>query len=154
MRIKRLELINDEEKHRKYVNKAYDVLFNNTIAGRLICGLGVLQIVRDVIIKHAVDVRHNPEVNPSFQNRFVPIKTKAEVHPMCPIMKKLPQQKEMLQLVASEMETFALILYMEDILASRGQIQKNDRFQEIDAIFKVNKAVEKSLNDLRMIKVS
>ena len=154
MRIKRMEFLLDNGLHQKFIKQAYNLMFENTLAGRLMGGLRVLQIVRDVLLNLGLEVRSNSAASPSFDNKFQALKLRSEVHPFCPLMRKLPQQIEMLQMVASEMESFAIMLYVDEKLVKSGQLQDNNRFQSIDYVFVVNKAVEKALNDLRMIRLS
>ena len=154
MRILRLKFILNTEAHEKYIRLAYDLLSEETLVADKVGGLHILLLIRDVLVDHGTEVRNNKAAAPSLEHRYQVIKTMAQVHPMCPIKRKLPQQIEFLQVAGADMEALALIMYLEDKLVKDGKILKDDRLPQDHQVYEVNGEVEKCLNDLRMLHLS
>ena len=154
MRLLRLKFLLDTEVHEKYIREAYDILSEKAPAADKVGGLHILLVVRDVLIEHGESVRANKASAPSLETRYTILKTRNEVHPMCPIKRKLPQQIEFLQVLGADMEAMAIMLYCEQRLVKDGLILEDEKIKATNAIFEVNNEAEKCLNDLRMIHLS
>ena len=153
LRIQRMNFLLDEAKHQELLDQAYDIFIMGSLAADLVNGLSVLLHIRDKLTDHGHELRQGTKnVTPSIEGLFKPFKTRKQVHPMCPIKSKIPQQTEFLQIVASQMETIALILWLEEKLLDQGKIL--EVLPKEHKIFKVNPMAEKKLNDMRMITVS
>ena len=154
LRIQRMNFLLADD-HSEFIDQAYETIHANSLAANLVGGSHILLVIREKLIKHAKDLKANKILTtPSADHLFEPIKTKNEVHPMCPIKRKLPQQVEFLQIVAAEMEAIAQTLFMEKQLLKQGSIVKDQMIGTDHVIFKLNPQIEKCLNDLRMIHLS
>ena len=154
MRLQRLRLILDEAAHIKFIEEAYDILAAGSKAADLVGGLHVLLVVRDVLLDHGIDMRSNIAAPSAVDHRFTILKSRDQVHPMCPIKRKLPRQIEYLQKLGAEMEGIAITLFLESKLIKNETITKAQSFGSDHVFHAINPEAEKALNDLWMIHLS
>ena len=154
VRVKRMELLNDEEKH--LVN--IDASFNNSVQkSKIFAKAGAMEVlthVRTKMLNHGESFRANEE---HFLNQHIwdNIKAKADIWHSSSYYKRLwGKQKTLLSMVGSDLEAQSVVRFIDSVLVARGLIKANEVLGDDHPLLKLDPSTENTLQDLRMLKQS
>ena len=153
MRQKRLKLIKDGPLHKKYINKAVKNMVKNSLAANKTTGRYVLKYIRDKILLHGYLFR-NHNIRFRCDHIFTNVKRKSDIHPKSKYKRTWRKQKSHMKMIGSDIESQALILFLEQKLVDSNVILEEDKLPDDHHLLTLTEPCETALDELRMLKLS
>ena len=153
VRVKRIELITNEEAHTSTVDASVDRVLVSSIAARKEAGRIMIRHIRRTILDHAENFRQDRGVF-AIDHVWTIIKAKSDIHPMSNFKRIYSKQKILMGIVAADLSSQALMRYIDGYLLEQGIIEAKDVLTDENKLLNLDPRAEKALNDVRMLKLS
>ena len=151
-RRKKSQFLSDAVGYKKYLQEAYLHIVGGCPSGRKQGAHSVLEFIKGSLIKHAN--KASTGTGPGTIHVYDTFKLKEEIPDHNPYKKKCANQKRLLQIVAAEMESTAMVLYLDQALVQAEIQTDDDKIKMSDPLLEVSELVNVSLDDLRIIYLS
>ena len=148
-RHKRHVFLKDSTLHAECIREVFGRVRRSSRAASKIAGLHVLRHVTATLINHGKRVRSGHIPINTIQHEFSLIKEKTDLHPDSMYKRKFNNQKFFMQVLAADIESQALITYLEKIQLQERQIEQTLNDEHV--LYSLSPVSEKYFNDLRMI---
>ena len=153
MRQKRVQLLKNGIHHKKFISKAVRNIAKYSLAANKTTGRYVLKYVKEKILLHGWLVR-NHGLHFRCDHIYTNLKKKSDIHPASRMKRSWRKQKSMMKMLGAEIESHALMLFLEQKLVDGEVIQEDDQIPGDSPLLALSESTEAALDELRMLKLA
>ena len=150
-RRKKAQFLADINGYEKYLHEAYLHIVGGCEAGQKQGSHSVLNFIKTSLKDHAT-ANIDKKVNST--HVYECFKIKEDIPERNPYKKKCSSQKRFLQIVGAELQSTAMVLYLEQALIQAEILTKEDSIKSDDPLIKVSTKANDCLDDLRILYLS